>query len=119
MLYIANAFSLQMLEDWRFDETISDGAMVSVTALSDPAAYIAEAKERHGGLVSAVGHADTANVFSAALSWHIPAERRSITIGEDDELVVGQVVGGRLVEGATQLPEGVSIRWLLVKADGL
>jgi hypothetical protein len=66
------------------------------------------------GIESAVGHADTAALFSDILSLNIPCERRTITLSANDTILVGQYNGPRLPEGATTLPEGASIRWLHV-----
>jgi hypothetical protein len=37
-----------------------------------------------------------------------------VTLAKGDMVLVGQVTGGRLPEGATTLPAGVTIQWLLV-----
>jgi len=60
---------------------------------------------------SVVGHPDTANVLGVAFN------RASLTLQKGDELLVAQLVGGRLPEGATTLPEGFSFKFyrLLIK----
>ena len=115
MLYISNAFSLGMLPEWKLS---NEGALTGLTveAVTD-SSVIDDAIRRHGGFVSAVGHADTAAVFSSILNLDVQMNRISVQLGEDDELLVGQLVGGRLPEGATTLPEGFSIRWVLVSID--
>jgi len=63
---------------------------------------------------SIVGHADTARVFGALLGRDIAPNRESIKLQSSQPrqiLLVGQYVGPRLPEGATELPEGASIFW--------
>ena len=63
---------------------------------------------------SAVGHADTATVFSDILSAEIPFNRTSVSLAEGSTVIVGQYKGPRLPEGAKALPEGATIEWYLV-----
>ena len=58
--------------------------------------------------VSYVGHADTAAVLG------VPYNRSSLTLHPGDTLYVAQLVGGRLPEGATTIPEGFSFRFFRV-----
>lgn len=102
MLYIANAFSLQMLD-------VCKETTVVVTPIDDPKAVVAGQE-----FTSAVGHADTANLFSGLLGVDVPAQRINVKLTKADTLLVGQYVGPRLPEGATTLPEGARIIWLLV-----
>jgi len=64
-----------------------------------------------GGFESAVGHADTAKVFSNVLDMDIPCERVNVFLKKGDACVLGQYKGPRLQEGATRLPEGARIVW--------
>lgn len=68
------------------------------------------------GAVSAVGHADTAGLFSNLLDMPIEFQRLSVpAFGEGTKnLIAGLYTGPRLPEGSTTLPEGASIRWVLV-----
>jgi hypothetical protein len=61
------------------------------------------------GLVSCVGHADTAAVLG------VPMARISVTLQPGDVLYVAQLRGGRLPEGATTLPEGFGFDWVRVE----
>lgn len=92
MRYIANAFSLQML-------SLEKAQTIEVTPVDNFPA----------DCVSAVGHTDTARVLG------VECNRINIELTESDELYVAQVVGGRLPEGATQLPEGVQIKIVRVR----
>ena len=63
---------------------------------------------------SVVGHEDTAAVFSSELGVEIPFNRESVSLQQGDVILVGQYIGPRLNEGVTQLPEGATIKWILV-----
>ena len=89
--YIGNAFSLQMLTSFN--------ASVNVQKVEG---FPADA-------VSVVGHQDTANVLGVAFN------RVSVKLNQGDVLYVAQVVGGRLPEGATTLPEGFRMEFLKVE----
>ena len=99
-MYILNAFSLNMLVG-NADIVVRE---VSATVAASLAA----------DCTSAVGHADTAAVFSAVLGVEIPCNRATVALKEGDVALVGQYSGPRLVEGATSLPEGATIKWLVV-----
>ena len=99
MKYIANAFSLQMLPAMDMIASI-----VQVNPDEVPA-----------DVVSAIGHADTAAVVSNIIGREIPMNRVSVSLEPGDVLYVAQLQGGRLPEGATTLPEGFSLRFLMVK----
>lgn len=67
-----------------------------------------------GGFESAVGHADTAAILSGLLGTVVPMERRTVQLQPGETALVGQYSGPRLPEGATTLPAGATITWLLV-----
>ena len=58
--------------------------------------------------ISVVGHPDTARVLG------VPFNRVSVKVNKGDVVYVAQVVGGRLPEGCTTLPEGLSMVFLKV-----
>lgn len=94
-IVISNAFSLQMIDAEKFSvnvETITEKEfdLIKTTAHS------------------VVGHADTANVLGVAFN------RESVKLHTGDILYVAQIVGGRLPEGSTTLPEGFSFKYLKV-----
>jgi hypothetical protein len=104
-MYLCNAFSLNMLADLP--------ASISVKPMTQSEAQcLAQA-----GLISAVGHADTAAVFAAILGVPVEPARITVTLNKGDAALVGQYSGPRLPEGATTLPEGATIRWLLVSVE--
>ena len=57
---------------------------------------------------SAVGHPDTAKVLG------VPMNRINVLLTDHDTLLVAQLQGGRLPEGATTLPEGFKFRYLKI-----
>lgn len=77
-------------------------------------------------VVSAVGHTDTARIFSTQLGRDIPENRVSLTPDQvwgeaadkatkaTGSLLAGLYKGPRLPEGATKLPEGAQIQWVIV-----
>ncbi|MFA7193701.1 MAG: DUF1874 domain-containing protein [Candidatus Paceibacterota bacterium] len=108
-MIISNAFSLNMFETLE-GEILS--RELSVTEISKEQAVELLTDPELGGVDSAVGHADTAALFSTILGIEIPCERKTIQLNpENGWLIVGQYHGPRLEEGSTTLPEGASIRW--------
>jgi hypothetical protein len=66
-------------------------------------------------IISAVGHAGTARLFSEILDYPIEVSRKNVKLTKrNDVALIGQYVGPRLPEGATTLPEGANIEWWLV-----
>lgn len=102
--FICNAFSLNMLSS-----LTANIRCIEVTAAQ--AAEIAE------GAASAVGHADTAAVFSSVLGACVPSARITVTLNKGDSVLVGQYSGPRLPEGATTLPEGATVKWVIVTIE--
>lgn len=101
-MLVLNAFSANMLAEFP--------SLVTFEAVSlDKARSLVE-----GGIESAVGHESTAAVFSEVLGVVIPAHRVTVTLAAGATALVGQYVGPRLPEGAMHLPEGASIKWLLI-----
>ena len=102
-MYILNAFSLNMIVG-NADVVVRE---VSATVAASLAA----------DCQSAVGHADTAAVFSSVLGVEIPCNRATVALKDGDLALVGQYSGPRLPEGATTLPEGATIKWLVVRVS--
>jgi len=108
-VYVCNAFSLSMLDRESQEKSESRRAPIPISE-QEARSLIEEDKK----VVSAVGHADTARIFSAILNKDIQVNRVSVKLTRDDLAIVGQYIGPRLPEGATQLPEGATIEWWLV-----
>ena len=116
MLYVGNAFSLQMVQN---------GANIHVEDIDANTAKT----EIITGLTKAVfciGHADTARIAAKSLNaaiclgrdidWVEFTEeqmfhRVNVSLVSGDTLYVLQVMGGRLPEGCTELPEGIQLQW--------
>lgn len=89
-VFLLNAFSLQMLE-------------------GDATVKFSEVPKLPEGLVSAIGHADTARVLGVEMN------RINVTLKRGDTAYVAQLQGGRLPEGSTTLPEGFSFKFYKVE----
>lgn len=109
--YLLNAFSINMLPD-------------GVTKITCAEITLEQARSiLKDNFISAVGHTDTANLFSSVLGFNVPMNRLTITIAKRNYgvepwvAVVGQYSGPRLEEGTTTLPEGATIRWFSIYID--
>ena len=100
-MFILNAFSLNML--------VGNADIVVREVSQKVAASLA------ADCVSAVGHADTAAVFSSVLGVEIPCNRATVSLKDGDLALVGQYSGPRLPEGCSSLPEGATIKWVVVE----
>jgi hypothetical protein len=108
-MILTNAFSLNMLD-------MADDYEVTIERLDVMSAQTILEE----GFSSAVGHADTAALFSEYLGMDVPMNRMTVELhGNMDEMIVGQYKGPRLPEGCHVLPEGASITWLLVTVVAL
>jgi len=98
MIYISNAFSLQMVAPEDLDRVRFEAV--------DLAAFAAWLKSYH----SIVGHADIAAVLGVEMN------RESVILDSmsGDKMLVAQLVGGRLPEGCKTLPEGFRLQGVLV-----
>jgi len=113
-MIVVNSFSINMLADY--------SAFVNFKEISPAQAALELARVTCRGdhWSSAVGHADTAAVMTAALQEAapehgivIPCNRATVQLHRGDRALVGQYSGPRLQEGATKLPEGATIRWVV------
>lgn len=99
--FFGNAFSMQMINNFPCDihvEEVVSG--LEIDLLLDAV--------KDGTITSAIGHQDTANVLG------VPFNRINVSLNKGDVLFVAQLVGGRLPEGSTTLPEGFSFKFLQV-----
>jgi len=90
-IYLANAFSLSMVEPLlqrpitlRFERISAETVKFFLTSQS---------------FISAIGHPATANALSKLLGINIPTNRTTITMSEGDLLIVFQLNIGRLPQG--------------------
>lgn len=97
-MYIANAFSLQMVSSFPVNITVEE--------ISNE-----EFEKFKPNLKSAIGHADTAAVLG------FEPNRVNVALNKGDSIIVAQLQGGRLPEGSTTLPEGFSFKFLKVTVN--
>jgi hypothetical protein len=106
MLYITNAFSLNMLPE----EPVLNIQVYSLE--SDLAARCELINSRYDHDVkSIVGHKDMATLITMALQTPVEFNRETVVLEDGDQLLVAQYTGERLPEGTTALPEGSTITW--------
>lgn len=98
MIYVGNAFSLQMLREFPMSIKIDEISQSQFQAIKYDA-------------TSVVGHLDTANILGVVFN------RASIVLNKGDTLIVAQLQGGRLPEGTTSLPEGFTFKFLKIEIN--
>lgn len=112
MVYITNAFSLQMLTE---AQATMDVAPATANEVKE--AFTANFP---GNAEAAIGHADTARIAAqqlneadcgATFTEDMLYKRIFVELKPGDTLYVLQVIGGRLPEGCTELPEGIQLQW--------
>ena len=109
MLYLSNAFSIQML---------SINTKLSFSRISTSEAQLLTHDAIQNNIFQGViGHADTANVVANELGISLNLNNRiSLKLkAKSDILIVAQLTGGRLPEGTTTLPDGFKIEYWLVQ----
>ena len=99
-VYVANAFSFAMLP-WPLQ--VRQG-LISMQSVAD---YL----HGHDDWTSIIGHESTALFLSDQLGLPINYNRATVTLEPGDVLLLCQFVGGRLPEGATELPDGCRLEW--------
>jgi hypothetical protein len=107
--FLTNAFSLQM---------IAADAVIKISAIPEPAIEL-ETLLMQGPVKNAIGHVDTDGVVRALLADAgieiEPGARRNVRLEPGDICIVAQLIGGRLPEGATELPPGARIEFRRVE----
>ena len=98
MKYVCNVFSLRML---------NGDCNLQVKEINED-----EFNNVKGDCMSCVGHEDTATVLG------VPFNCALISLDIGDVVYVAQLIGGRLPEGATKLPDGFKFKFLKVKVEG-
>lgn len=102
MIYLSNAFSLQMIAGMLSEVVVPQIEKVSATEVAG------------AEFVSVVGHPDTAAVVGDILGKNVVFNRCNLSLSKGDVLYVAQLMGGRLPEGATTLPEGFTLEFIKV-----
>lgn len=62
-------------------------------------------------LTSAIGHTDTAHILG------VEPNRINVHLEKGDTAYVAQLMGGRLPEGSTTLPEGFKFKFIKVEVE--
>jgi len=109
-MLVTNAISLNMIPP----DCASGGIIFRRITVEEAKRLVREAAT----IVSAIGHADTARLVGQQLGVELPADRRTVTLG-DELTLVAQYVGPRLQEGATELPSGAKIEFFTVRLASL
>ena len=113
-IVVCNAFSLGML---KFEHCQGKNLYLRKIGREQARCLVDEEIPPEREVVSAVGHKDTAEIFSKELDRNIPWNRINIELTDDVTLLVGQISGGRLPEGTTELPDDRTISWITVSID--
>jgi len=104
MLYITNAFSLNMLPTHK-------ATSLFINPISkDDAAKIATSMP----FIAAVGHPDIATIIANDLGIHIKPDRATIHLTDNDKLLIAQYIGPRLDPGTTTLPDNAKIQYFII-----
>ena len=106
-IIISNAISINMLSD---DCNLNLKKITSEEAI--------ELISNSDNVTSIVGHVDTANVISEILKISVKPNRVTWSWSNPtDILLVAQLTGQRLPEGATTLPEGATLTWWVINKN--
>ena len=103
MIYLANAFSISMLQG-------DSRVLFSHWGLEDVHEALTGQEWK-----SVVGHSTTANLIAEQIGRDVPTNRVSVSLTEEDLMIVAQYKGQRLPEGTTTLPEGASFDWWAIR----
>ncbi len=99
-ILISNAFSLNMLLSLNSKITTEELTVPQTVEILDQ------------GFESGMGH--STELVSAILGMDIPMNRITNKIQDGESILVAQYVGPRLPEGAVELPEGATLKFIKV-----
>jgi hypothetical protein len=102
-VWISNTFSLNMISG-------SLDLRINTKELN-----LSQAKEFAKNAKSAVGHAETAKLFSDHLEIPVAFNRVTLVLSPQDCLLVGQYIGERLPEYQERRPDYAELRWVLIE----
>lgn len=100
MLYLTNAFSLDMLE-------INEIKSIDIIPYSID--YLKTYLTKRN-FISAIEHQSTAEILSNLLNLHIPMNRISVKMTENDAIIVFQYSDPGLEEGMITLPKNAGFK---------
>jgi hypothetical protein len=104
MIYLANAFSLNMLVEFPANIRIEEVDLREAAIIAPEATNV-------------IGHADTTRVVGNILGLDLEENRVTIKVQPMDMMIVAQYTGPRLQAGATELPPGASLKFLKVMVE--
>jgi len=108
MIYLANALSLNMFNH------LTKPFKLNIKPMSQTeASNILKSNK----FISAIGHADMANILTNMMGVSITQNRISLNINPGDTLIIAQYIGPRLPEGTTTLPENATIKFYHVTIE--
>ena len=114
MLYLVNAFSINMLP-----RDVHNLRFIPVD-VATAALEIRTVFEQGGEVFNAIGHPSTDAIVRRMLSEYgaqvVPGQRANVALKHGDELIVAQYRGPRLPEGAVELPPGAVIEFWSVSS---
>ena len=102
---LLNSFSLGVIKN--------DTALINMEVIT---ANQASKMLKEKGIESCVGHKDAASLYSQILGTKVEFNRVTVELADCEMVIVGQYTGPRLPEGCVKLPDGSSIKWILVDA---
>ena len=111
-LYVSNSFALSMLDKERIKDR--PRTPIYLGGVEEARQRIADWEFYGASVISCIGHADTAELFTRLLGRNLPFNRISVKLDDQSCILVGQYSGPRLTEGATELPEGAEIEWWII-----
>ena len=128
MRYLSNAFSLQMQGEGTECITTEISVEDAKDQLNPIMSGDMERKSKYWGTgevmfpaKSVIGHGDICTMINNELglcgNTEYKPNRESVQLAVGDILLVGQYSGGRLPEGATELPEGAEVKWFRVECQ--
>lgn len=110
-MILLNAISANMLAEFPVSVTFTE------ISPADARAHLLAESSGEAEIRSAVGHAETAAVFSSVIGLPVPCRRETVVLARGESAIVGQYSGPRLPGGATSLPENATLRWLRVSVS--
>lgn len=113
MLYLSNAFSLNMIPCL---QTGHIGLPARITIVPELIADLRECLATTPW-TSAIGHESTSTILSHILQLPVPTNRITLLLEPADTLIIAQYFGPRLPEGATELPPNCFFRFYKVTTE--
>jgi hypothetical protein len=114
---IVSAFSAKMLPRVTLNMTWRAISLDEARCLCSPEQKSLFDNIEPDTITSAIGHADTAAVFSDMLGIQVLCNRIFVKLQQGTRLLLGQYFGPMIPDGARELPNGAKIEWWLVTIE--